>query len=131
MVFSVAGEVDLVEGNGEGLLALHMADATVCELVHVDFHLSEYFLDFANDFFDNFRFSCEFEVVNVLAHDACELASIMSIAKLRIDSAGDKAALVLCDPRQLHGEGSGCIDQARSWFVAMEDLFVWVEVFET
>ena len=72
--------------------------------------LTKDLLDFGQDLLHNCWATCDLEIVNVLGHDADQLALVVSAAKLWVDLAGNEVALVAGDHAQLDAEGQGCID---------------------
>ena len=118
----VLGVLYLVQGDllGEGVL--NVACATIGEVLPQDFELTKDLLDLEQYLFDNFGTAGDLQVIDVLRHDAYQLALLMPATELGIDLAGNEVALVPCYHAQLDAEGKGCVDQPGAGFVAMQHL---------
>jgi len=71
-------KVYLVQCHCVGARTLYVPDTAVCELMLVDLHFPKDQLDFTKDFSHYGSVSRKLEIIDMLAHDACENTVVVS-----------------------------------------------------
>ena len=122
--------LDLVQPDLFRLGVLKMPNAAVDEVVPDDFQFTEAFFEMSEYRLYNVGFSCYLDIVYVLRENADKSAIVVSEAKLWIDLAGDKFALIPSDLAELHAEGSRRINKSCAGLVTVKYLGLGVEVLE-